>query len=274
MSQGIHRSTFALALVLAIGCGREPAQSSQCLDLATPVSLEMVRAYQRVAERDGRQDLTEDAARAEITRGLAQEAFVLETGLVDPAELRVRVAAYRWEAALQAYLAESGRRAVAGADMTALYGQQVEALGRRRAMLRHIVLPLMEGGDDDEAQARLLEAATLRGRLERGEDFGSLAEAYSGDPVTSGRGGMIGWVHEADLYPDVAQRVFDASGPGVLDPFRSAHAVHLIEIVDGPERFVPDVERALPDLERGVRSRARHEALRALEAAIELQRQP
>ena len=93
---------------------------------------------------------------------------------------------------------------------------------------RHILIRPNELITDDDARRKLEE---IRNRIEHGEKFAAMAEAYSDDKANSGNGGDLGWVNPGDMDPDF-EAAMDALQPNQLSqPVRTRFGWHLIEVL-------------------------------------------
>jgi peptidyl-prolyl cis-trans isomerase SurA len=80
-----------------------------------------------------------------------------------------------------------------------------------------------------EARARLLQ---IRERIQSGEDFAELAQAHSGDPVSSAKGGDLGWLAPGDTVRPFEQ-VMDTLEVGeISDPVRTPFGMHIIQVLE------------------------------------------
>jgi peptidyl-prolyl cis-trans isomerase C len=87
-----------------------------------------------------------------------------------------------------------------------------------KAAARHILVPTEQ------------EAADLKARIEKGEDFADLAKQHSKCP--SGRdGGSLGTFSKGDMVPEFDSVVFgDLAIGSVSDPVRTQFGYHLLEV--------------------------------------------
>jgi len=93
---------------------------------------------------------------------------------------------------------------------------------------RHILIRPNELISDDDARRKLEE---IRDRIQQGEDFAAMAEAYSDDKANSGNGGDLGWINPGDMDPDF-EAAMDALQPNQLSqPVRTRFGWHLIDVL-------------------------------------------
>ena len=121
--------------------------------------------------------------------------------------------------------------------------QRLESRGgqtimQRQYQVRHILIPVDLIDDDDTVRRRL---TAIKRRLENGADFAKLACAYSHDPLSSTRGGSLGWTNLQGLEPGFAEAAIRAYDTGtIVGPFKTTYGWHILEVTDGRERNVAD----------------------------------
>lgn len=98
----------------------------------------------------------------------------------------------------------------------------------KQTHVRHILVRINEITSEADARRKL---ATVKERLEHGEDFGELAKRYS-DDLSAAKGGDLGWVYQGDTVPEF-ERAMDALQPGqVSDIVQTPFGLHLIQVLE------------------------------------------
>ncbi len=95
--------------------------------------------------------------------------------------------------------------------------------------VRHILIPIDDFISPNEARARLMR---IRERIEGGDDFAELARAHSGDPVSSTRGGELGWLSPGDTVRPFEQVMNRLDIDEISNPVRTPFGMHLIQVLD------------------------------------------
>lgn len=81
----------------------------------------------------------------------------------------------------------------------------------------------------DEAKAKLEE---IKKRIEKGEDFATLARKYSEDPASAADGGNLGFFKKKELVPEYEAAALKLE-PGQLSPvIESQFGFHLIQMIE------------------------------------------
>ncbi|WP_141432703.1 peptidylprolyl isomerase [Bacillus sp. 03113] len=75
-------------------------------------------------------------------------------------------------------------------------------------------------------------ANEVKARLDKGEDFASLANEYSIDPGSKGKGGDLGYFMKGNMVPEFDQAVFSIEVNKISDPVKSQYGYHIIKVAD------------------------------------------
>ena len=93
--------------------------------------------------------------------------------------------------------------------------------------------------DRDDRVRRKLTA--IKHKLENGADFARFACAYSRDPLSSTRGGDLGWSNLQQYAPEFAAAAKQSYSTGaIVGPFKTTHGWHILEVTDSKEQNVAD----------------------------------
>lgn len=104
-------------------------------------------------------------------------------------------------------------------------------LDQRQFRLGHILLPLSESPTATELEKANAKMATLKKKLEAGEDFKTLAISSSSSN-TALSGGVLDWMKILEMPSLFAQKVGDMKLGEVVAPLRSSSGLHLIKLLD------------------------------------------
>jgi len=120
--------------------------------------------------------------------------------------------------------------------------------------VRHILLRTGENLSVNDAHAR---AATLKERIDNGDDFGNLARASSDDDSKS-RGGDLGWISPGDTVPEF-ERALEKLAPGKTVVLDSPVGVHVVQMIEKREADIT-ADRQKLTARQSVRARKSDEA--------------
>ena len=69
-------------------------------------------------------------------------------------------------------------------------------------------------------------------RVEKGKDFGFLANLYSDDLASAQKDGDLGWIRRGDLVPEFAAAAFELNKPGeISDIVKTEYGYHIIQFL-------------------------------------------
>lgn len=99
---------------------------------------------------------------------------------------------------------------------------QTQSEERQQRRVAHILFEDTDSDAIDEVQAK----------LEQGEEFAELAEAYSDDPGSSGQGGDLGFISGEGFPEAFTESVQQLAVGEVSEPITTEAGVHLIKVLD------------------------------------------
>ena len=107
--------------------------------------------------------------------------------------------------------------------------------------VRHILVKPNEVLDDAAAREFI---ASLKQRIESGEDFAELAKEHSDDIGSAQEGGELGWTNPGQMVPEFETAMAGAEIGVITDPVRSEFGWHILEVTDRrTENFAEQVRR-------------------------------
>ena len=107
--------------------------------------------------------------------------------------------------------------------------------------VRHILVKPNQVLDDDAAREFI---ASLKQRIESGEDFAELAKEHSDDIGSAQEGGELGWTNPGQMVPEFETAMAGAEIGVITVPVRSEFGWHILEVTDRrTENFAEQVRR-------------------------------
>ena len=131
--------------------------------------------------------------------------------------------------------------------------------------LRHILVAVPRGANEEDAEAVRQRAAELRQQLQAGADFAQLARQQSDDPGSAARGGELDWVEPGRTVLPFEQASFALNTPGELSaPVRTEFGWHIIELLELRPAQLQPFEEVAPQLHQEALQRLEQRAQRRL----------
>lgn len=107
--------------------------------------------------------------------------------------------------------------------------------------VRHILVKPNEVLDDEAAREFI---ASLKQRIESGEDFAELAKEHSDDIGSAQEGGELGWTNPGQMVPEFETAMAGAEVGALTEPVRSEFGWHILEVTGRrTENFAEQVRR-------------------------------
>lgn len=97
---------------------------------------------------------------------------------------------------------------------------------------RHIMIRLNEYAPPEDTALAYTKAMEIRDRILAGEDFSTVAKAYSDDPSAKNNGGDLGWFTVFRMVYPFESACYNTPAGGISLPARTRFGYHLINIVD------------------------------------------
>lgn len=117
-----------------------------------------------------------------------------------------------------------------------------------RVHVRHILFapsPQASSEEQEKIRARAKEALT---RARAGEDFATLAKAYSDDPATAPEGGDLGFITKGRMVKPFEEAAFRLSPGGISDLIETAFGFHIIKAEAVEEERVQSLEEVKEEI--------------------------
>lgn len=93
---------------------------------------------------------------------------------------------------------------------------------------RHILLKTSIINDNEQVIERLNQ---IRNRIINGEDFATMAKAYSEDTSSASKGGDLGWFKPGTMVPEFQQAVDQLQAGDISEVVQSSFGYHIIEVL-------------------------------------------
>src|SRR5262249_34405103 len=99
--------------------------------------------------------------------------------------------------------------------------------------VRHILMKTNELADDATVRQKL---NALRDRVQRGEDFGALAQTNSEDPGSAAHGGALGGPGRGAFAPELDAVIAGLKDQEISAPFQTQFGWHIVQML-GHRRY-------------------------------------
>lgn len=119
---------------------------------------------------------------------------------------------------------------------------------------RHAAHILFAATTEEEYEAAAAEAASVKARIDNGEDFEALAAEFSDDTGSAEAGGDVGYTTGSNFVEPFEEALRSLEVGAVSEPVRTEFGYHLIKLLDQSETEVETFEQRRGVLENDLRA--------------------
>lgn len=132
------------------------------------------------------------------------------------------------------------------------YAEEQEAFQAQTE--RHAAHILFAAATEEEYEAAAAEAASVKARIDNGEDFAALAAEFSDDTGSAEAGGDVGYTTGSNFVEPFEEALRALEVGAVSEPVRTEFGYHLIKLLDQSETEVETFEQRRGVLENELRA--------------------
>jgi len=129
---------------------------------------------------------------------------------------------------------------------------------------RHILVKVPAKADKKQWEEARKKAEMIRAKALKGEDFAKLAQKYSDDPGSKGRGGDLGYFQKGRMVPEFEQAAFALKEGQISQPVKTTFGYHIIK----SEGKKPSKQESFKDVQQKIRRKLEREKQNSLRDAI------
>ena len=129
---------------------------------------------------------------------------------------------------------------------------------------RHILVKVPAKADEKQWAEAKKKAEMIRAKALKGADFAKLAQEYSDDPGSKGRGGDLGYFQKGRMVPEFEQAAFALKVGQVSQPVKTTFGYHIIKV----EGKKPSKQESFKDVQQKIRQKLEREKQISLRDAI------
>jgi len=195
-----------------------------------------------------------DGVREILIKQAVMEQEALKAGLDKEVLLQAQIQLARQNILAQAWQQKVvSKLVIKDDDLKAEYGRQVERLGDKEYLIRHLLVA-------EEPTAKLLIE-----KIQSGAKIADLAKEFSRDPSTNEKGGLTNWNPQGNLLPPLAAAIKTISkGTIVTHPIKTDAGWHVVQLEDVRPFKAPSMQDLKLQLTKIVERRLLDEQIKEL----------
>lgn len=228
---------FMIFFLAVAGCGRQKKSAPNVLakvdgKAITAPEFDAYLKFKRMSAKD-------KARRAKLLEQyLNREALadaVEKQNLLNKPLIKAELNEFRKEMLISRYFEAFLKEKVTDQAVKNYYNTHVADYEDKMAHVAHILIRTNGKMSEKERAAKLTTAQEAYSRVKAGEDFAKVANEFSGDKLSSKKGGDLGWIKEGSISPVFSKHVFELKPGEVSEPFETPFGFHVVKLIEGPK---------------------------------------
>lgn len=191
--------------------------------------------------------------------------------LLDMDAIEVEVDEFRKQVLLSRYFDQYLKDKVDDAAVANYYAANAASYQARKAHLAHILFRVRPEMSEQERAAKLTAASEALSRINRGEDFASVAKAMSEDTLSAAKGGDLGWMKEGAVSPEFSNTAFALEAGAVSEVISTPFGFHIVKQLAAPQVVSQPLEAVAGDIRYLLRQQAKDAESERLIKSVDLE---
>ncbi|MFN3550767.1 MAG: peptidylprolyl isomerase [Endomicrobiia bacterium] len=133
-------------------------------------------------------------------------------------------------------------------DDLVLLTQLVERFFDEQVRVRHILIRVTENATQQQKEEAKKKIMEIKSKIDKGEDFATLAQKYSEDPSSKDRGGDIGFIARGDTVEEFEKVAFSLKEGQTSEIVETVYGFHIIKVIEKRNKRKPDFDTIKEDL--------------------------
>lgn len=247
-------AAICCSAVFLVGCGDSNVVATVGGHDITKVEFNTYLKFKRVPLED---KARVDRALDEYVKRAALTAAIEKTKRLDADLNQAELEEFRRQMLIGRYFEEHLKQSVDDDSVNKYYANNAAQYESKSIHAAHILIRVDSKMSEAERQAKLSSAHQAYSRIQKGEDFGAVAKAFSEDTVSGQKGGDLGWLTEGSVDPEFSKKLF-AMKPGELsEPFLTPFGFHIVKMIEGPQVLKKSVEAVQGEIRYQLRNQAK-----------------
>jgi peptidyl-prolyl cis-trans isomerase C len=272
--------TTAAAAILLASALAAFAQAGTDPVLAKVNGVEIHQSDLALAEEDVGQNLPqggEDAKRDYLVSYLTDMILLAkaaeEKRVQDDPEFKRHVAYGRNKVLMEVLLQNEGKKALTDQALKAVYADAVKQMGEEEEVhARHILFRVANPADEKASKEAEDKIKAVIARLNKGEDFVTVAKEVTEDPSGKQDGGDLGYFSKEQMVPEFSAVAFKLDKGKISEPVKTQFGWHVLKVEDKRKRQPPEYDKVKGQLEAYVERKAQVDLVTKLRADAKIER--
>jgi len=281
LSPALPRRLIATAAILAAGAVAAFAQTPADPVVARVNGVEIHQSDLAIAEDDVGQNMPQaggaDAKRDYLISYLSDMILLAQAAeqkrVQDDSEFKQRAAFARNKVLMESLLQGEGKRAINDQALHKVYDDAIKQMGdEEEVRARHILFRVANPTDEKASKEAEAKIKAVVERLNKGEDFATLAKELTEDPAGKQDGGDLGYFTKEQMVPEFSAVAFKLDKGKVSEPIKTQFGWHVLKVEDKRKRQPPEFDKVKDQLESYVVRKAQVDLVTKLRSEAKIER--
>ena len=271
---GLLAATLALLLAAA---GPLAAQDKDPL-IAKVNGTEIHQSDLAVAEEEAGQlpPMSPDAKKDYLVQFVADMILVSKAAeaqkMADSESFKHRIAFAREKLLMEEMLQSVGKAALTDEAMHKVYDEAVKQIGEQQEVHARHILVRAAAGDDKASKDAEDKIKAVIARLNKGEDFATVAKEVTEDPSGKANGGDLGYFTKEQMVPEFADVAFKMDKGQISGPVKTQFGWHVIKVEDKRIKPPPQFDEVKQQIEQYVVRKAQADLVTKLRGDAKIEK--
>jgi peptidyl-prolyl cis-trans isomerase C len=170
------------------------------------------------------------------------------------------------------FLDSVGKAALTDAEEHKVYDDAVKQMGEQQEVHARHILIRAAAGDEKASAAAKTKIEAIIARLQKGEDFATVAKETTEDPSGKANGGDLGYFTKDQMVPQFAEVAFKLKKGEISGPVKTEFGWHVIKVEDSRTKPPPKFDEVKAQIENYVVRKAQAELVTKLRAEAKVEK--
>ncbi|HEY9198693.1 MAG TPA: peptidylprolyl isomerase [Gammaproteobacteria bacterium] len=262
--------TILLASALLSGCGQQGESIAKVN--GDPISKEQYEAFLKFKRIPAAQDQRKADILDQYLEREALAAVIEKEGKLDNAITAAELNEFRKEMLISRYFEQYLGDTVTDQAVQNYYASHAEQYNENKIHVAHILLRTNSTMNDAERMAKRTAVQEAYSKIQAGEAFEKVAEAYSDDTLSAKKGGDLGWIKDGAIAPEFSKSAFALKTGEVSEPFETSFGYHIVKSIEGPTVVSRPFEAVSGNIRYQLRNEAKDAELKRLLGKVEIEK--
>ncbi|HTS41662.1 MAG TPA: peptidylprolyl isomerase [Xanthobacteraceae bacterium] len=184
-----------------------------------------------------------------------------------------RLAFFRNKVLAESLLHNEMETAVTEEAMHKVYDDATKAMGNEEEVrARHILIRVVDPNDEKASKEAENKIKALIERINKGEDFATLANEYTEDPSGKQNGGDLDYFTKDQMVPEFSNVAFALDKGQISAPIKTQFGWHVLKVEDKRTRQPPAYDKVKDQLSAIVKRKAQDELINKMRQEAKVER--